>query len=307
MSWRDRPYASEPDHQPELRIRFPKPSTAVVWIVIANVAIHFIHVVSTNWFHAGFGRTFGLSLAGVSQLHFWQPFTYMFVHSTMGIWHLVFNMLLLYFIGSEVERGFGRDRFLQFYATCGVVGGVAYLGLAAIDNSYFEKPLVGASGAVYGLLLAAMIFFPQMRIVFIIFPMPIRVFGGILIAIFLLQLAGSGKVDNLGGEVCHIGGAVTGIVIFYAWGIMPKIRFGSGQGSATSWIPGAKARRSRAEGAWARKQKKRAEAEAEVDRILQKVHDEGVNRLTRREKKMLEEATRRQKQEEKGIGRIDRL
>jgi membrane associated rhomboid family serine protease len=305
MSWRDRPYAGD-DYQPrpEFRIRFRKPSTVVTWLVIANVVIHFINVAATRASRAGLNDIFGLSLEGLLRLHVWQPVTYMFLHNPYGLMHIVFNMLLLYFIGSEVERSLGRDRFIRFYFACGIVGGLAYIALALIDPFYADKPLIGASGAVYGVLLAAIIFFPRMQIIFIIFPMPIRVFGLILVALLLLQVISPGGVENLGGEVCHVAGAATALTIFYLWGMLPKVTIG---GRSLAMPKLGKPSRPADQGNWARKQKKLAADQAEVDRILAKVHDEGLGSLTRREKRTLARATRRQQDEDDKLGRTDRL
>jgi len=314
MSWRDRPYASDDYSRPELRVQFRRPSTAVTWLIIANVVVFFLDLVSQNFAGSAAHRLFGLSLGGLNHLFLWQPLTYMFMHD--GILHLLFNMIGLYVFGSEFERAFGRDRFLQFYATCGLVGGLAYLCLPVFNAWYhhtpvaltihYGRPLIGASGAIYGLLIAAIIFFPHIQIILFIFPMPIRVFGLIVGAILVLQLISPGRIENLGGEICHVAGATTGIVIFHAWGIMPRIRFGGGQASAK--IPfGRKRPRRRSEGAWVRKQKKLAEEQAEVDRILAKVHQQGLQSLTRSERKLLARATRRQQERERQLGRTDRL
>ncbi len=301
MSWRDRPYASDDSPQPELRIQLRRPSTVVTWLIVANVAVFFVDAVVRR-LGGNPSLAFGLSLLGIKKLHFWQLLTYMFMHA--GVWHLVCNMIGLYIFGSEFERAFGRDRFLHFYAICGMVGGLAYLALAAINPWYLNISLVGASGAVYGLLIAAIIFFPHIRVILIIFPMPIRVFGLIVAGILLLQLI-SGNVSNPGGEVCHMAGAATGIAMFYAWGIMPRIRFGSG--GRTAGLPFGGGRPRRSQGAWARKRKALAEEQADLDRILAKVHDQGLQSLTRKEKKTLARATKRQQEQERQMGRIDRL
>jgi membrane associated rhomboid family serine protease len=299
MSWRDRPYANGGYEQPQMRLQFRKPSTAVMWLLIANVAIHFIHVF-WNRMAPGFAvYTFGLSLSGLKSGYFWEPVTYMFLHDPVGLWHILCNMLGLYIFGTEFEKTFGRNRFLQFYGTCAVVGGLAYLVLSVVASTRFaDVPLVGASGAIYGLLIAAIIFFPHIRVVVIIFPMPVRVFGLIILAILLLQLL-AGNFENPGGEVCHAAGAATGIAIFYAWGIMPQIRIGSGN------KPSLLERRR--QGSWARKQKKLAVEQAEVDRILAKVHEEGIQSLSRKERRILEQATRRQQERDRNLGRTDQL
>ncbi len=297
MSWRDRPYAADDDDRsglPQMRLQFPRPGTAVMWLLIVNVAAHFVNVAASNW--VDLSRVFGLSLAGLKHLLVWQPVTYMFMHSTGGgqvVWHLLFNMLMLYFIGVEVERLLGTRRFLQFYFTCGLVGGLAYVVFSLLRPAYAGVPIVGASGAVYGLLLAAMIFFPQMKILVFVFLMPIRVFGLLLIAFLVLQGISPGGVGNPGGEVCHIAGAAAGLALFRLWGMLPKVRIPAVEGVA------GRLRR----GAWERRQRARAAREAEVDRILEKVHREGIAGLTGREKRVLAEATRRQQAEDRRAGR----
>lgn len=291
MTWRDRPYSGESPYQPTMQLRLRMPRTAVAWLVIANVAIHFVNILSTRWWAGGLTDIGGLSLDGITNMYLWQPVTYMFLHSTVNIFHLVINMLLLYFVGINIEHAFGRTRFLQFYGICGIIGGLAYLGFSLIDRSHFYVPLVGASGAVYGLLMAAMIFFPSMQIVFFVFPMPIRVFGLLLAAILLFKAVSPGGVDNLGGEVCHVAGALAAILIFNAWGIMPRVQLGFN-------LPRFPFGRDRSEGAWTRRQQKLAEEQAEVDRILAKVHEQGLASLSRKEKKVLAQATRRQQRRE---------
>lgn len=312
MSWQDRPYSDDDgggygtfSRPGELRIGFRRPTMLVTWLVIINVAVHLLHLILSNASPLWFTRFFGLSLDGIAHLKIWQLVTYMFVHDAGDLLHIVFNMLLLYFVGGEIERGFGRERFLWFYFTCGIIGGLAYLTLGGlayaglINPVYYVLPLVGASGAVWGLLMAAMIFYPQMQIIFIIFPMPIRVFGAIMLGLVFLQAISPGGVDNLGGEVCHFGGAMAGVGILYYWGVMPSLRFGSGSG------PGVVARLKK--GAWARKQRKMAEEQIYVDRILEKVHQEGISSLSRRERKILAEATQRQRERDRQAGRIDRV
>lgn len=299
MSWRDRPYAGDASYgQPQMRLQFRKPSTAVMWLLIANVVIHFIHVVWNRNAPPFPADIFGLSLAGLKAGYLWQPVTYMFFHHPVGIMHLLMNMLGLYFLGTEFERTFGQKRFLQFYGLCAIVGGLAYLVLSLLIKRYFGVPLIGASGAIYGLLVAAIIFFPHINIILIVFPVPIRVFGLIIAAILLLQLL-AGNVPNAGGEVCHVAGAATGVVIFWAWGLLPKVQLGSGK-------VGQFVERQR-QGSWARKQKHLAVEQVEVDRILAKVHEEGIQSLSRMERKLLEKATRRQQEQDRRIGRTDRL
>lgn len=296
MSWRDRPYSGDDSDRPELRIRFRRPGSAVGWLIIANAVI-FVLQVLTNRSPIDLTGLLGLSLDGVRSLHVWQPFTYMFMHA--GVLHLVVNMLMLYICGTEFERTFGHERFLQFYGTCGLIGGIAYLLLGVISERYASIPLVGASGAIYGLLMAAIVLFPHIQVVLFIFPMPIRIFGLIMLAILLLQVLG-GNVQNAGGEVCHVAGALSGLGMFYAWGIMPRVRVDLG------FLGRGGGRRTRT-GAWARRQQQLRDEQEEVDRILAKVHREGLQSLTRSEKRVLSRATQRQRERDRELDRAHRL
>lgn len=340
MSWRDRPYNfdDEPSGGPQVRLQFRRPSSMVMWMIIINVAIFFFDVLSQNFIGDALHRFFGLSLRGVTHLYLWQPVTYMFFHG--NILHILVNMLMLYVCGSEFERAFGPSRFLQFYAICGVVGGLAYLVLGLVDPGYRPIPLIGASGAGYGLLMAAVVFFPHIQVILFIIPMPIRVFGLIVAAMLVFKLISPAGVDNLGGEVCHVAGAATALLVFKFWGLMPRFTFGRGGAGAGAGgfgatggfgaggfgaggfggdeapsgslmqrlFPGwAERRRKRQAGAWQRRQQQQAREAAEVDRILAKVHREGLQSLTRREKRILSRASRRQQQQERHVGRTDRL
>ncbi len=281
-------------------LSFRRPSSFVTWLIVANVAVFFIDTVVTNWILAQspglVSRVFGLSLAGVQRFYFWQPLTYMFLHG--GTWHLLVNMLGLYIFGSEFERHFGSQKFLQFYAICGLIGGLAYLLLALFLPDYARVPLVGASGAIFGLLIAAVIFFPHIQVVLFIFPVPIRVFGLIVAAMLLLQLLGRERIDNVGGQVCHLAGALTGLGVFYAWGALP--------GGGRRFLPRLGRAKLR-QGAWARRQQRAAAEQAEVDRILEKVHRTGINSLSWGERRTLSRATRRQRERDRSLDRVDRL
>jgi membrane associated rhomboid family serine protease len=140
----------------------------------------------------------------------WQLVTYMFVHG--GPSHLLFNMLTLYLMGVELERMWGTKYFTKFYFTCGVGAGLTQvlLGLVpgTIGDQFYYTNTIGASGAIFGVLLAYALYFPTRPILmFFLFPVPAKYFVMILGAIQLL-LASSG-----GGGVAytaHLGGIATG-------------------------------------------------------------------------------------------------
>ncbi len=306
MSWRDRPYSDpESDYgRPEIRIQFRRPGTGVGWIIVLNVVVFFLDLVLQSAFRLNIDRVFGLSLDGILHFMIWQPVTYMFLHG--GVMHLLINMLLIYVCGTEFERAFGTRRLLRFYFICGIVGGFAFLGLALARPDFSRDYLIGASGAGYGLLMAAVIFFPHIQVVLFIIPMPIRVFGLIVAAMLLFQALSPEGIENLGGEVCHVAGAVTALLVFRFWGMTPRVSIGGFEGipvgRAAGWF-----RRGFRAGAWERRRKRHAEEEARVDQILAKVREHGLQSLSRSEKKTLAEATRRQQERDRQVDRANRL
>jgi membrane associated rhomboid family serine protease len=142
--------------------------------------------------------------------HVWQVATYMFLHGGLG--HVFFNMLMLWMIGVELERMWGTRYFTKFYFTCGLGAGVTQILLGflpgSIGSQFYITATIGASGAIFGLLLAYALYFPTRPfLVFFVFPVPARVFVTILGAISLLMaLGGSGGVAH----TAHLGGLATG-------------------------------------------------------------------------------------------------
>ncbi|MBI4464981.1 MAG: rhomboid family intramembrane serine protease, partial [Acidobacteria bacterium] len=134
---------------------------AVKKLLIANVAAFFITVVAQA---AGLGALFQwLALTPYVVTHYlalWQFVTYMFLHA--GFWHILFNMFALWMFGSELERSWGTRRFLHYYFLTGIGAGLSFL----LVNPFSPISTVGASGAIYGILLAYGLLFPN-RILFV--------------------------------------------------------------------------------------------------------------------------------------------
>jgi membrane associated rhomboid family serine protease len=150
----------------------------------------------------------GLSPQAVfEQFAVWQPFTYMFLHSTGGFGHILFNMLALWMIGTELERTWGTRFFTKYYLITGVGAAATTLALAPFVDGIYYSVTVGASGAIYGLLLAFAMYFPSRMLILFIFPVPARIAVLILGAIaFLSSLNGPGGVAH----IAHLGGLVVG-------------------------------------------------------------------------------------------------
>jgi len=142
-------------------------------------------------------------------LALWQPFTYMFLHSTSGVGHLLINMLSLWMFGTELERTWGTRFFVKYYFVTGVGAAATSLLLSMWMPEVYNTVTVGASGAIYGLLLAYGMYFPNRPIMlYFIFPIPARIFVMIVGAIaFLSSLSGPGSGV---AHSAHLGGLVVG-------------------------------------------------------------------------------------------------
>jgi len=154
---------------------------------------------------------FGLRPADIfGKLHVWQPITYMFLHA--GIFHILFNMLALWMFGVELERMWGSRFFVQYYFVCGVGAALTTVLLSFVPGSFgqqlYYSLTIGASGAVYGVLLAYALYFPSRPIyMYFVFPIPAKYFVAIIGAISLLSSMSAG-----GGiaHTTHLGGLVAG-------------------------------------------------------------------------------------------------
>ncbi len=156
------------------------------------------------------------------QFKFWQPFTYMFFHSAQ-LNHILFNMLLLWWVGGQLEKTMGPRRFLKFYLTCGVGAGLLYLAvlysiyffIGLSNTSILFSPVIGASGAVFGLLVAYAIFHGENIVYFMmIFPMRAKYFVGLLILMECYVLMSNG-FDGPVANLAHLGGIVVAFLYFF--------------------------------------------------------------------------------------------
>jgi membrane associated rhomboid family serine protease len=141
----------------------------------------------------------------VKKYFIWQLFTYMFLHG--GFFHLFFNMFVLWMFGSEIESIWGRNEFLKYYFITGVGAGIVYVIVK--HNSVI--PTIGASGAVYGLLLAFGLTFPN-RYVYLYFFLPIKAkFLVLIFGCIEFFSAFSGSRDNI-AHFAHLGGLLVGFL-----------------------------------------------------------------------------------------------
>jgi membrane associated rhomboid family serine protease len=180
---------------------------AIKILVSINFSIYVLQSISGK--EDVFFRLFGLVPSTfVSDLMLWQPFTYMFLHapfySSVGISHILLNMLGLWVFGRELEQAWGKTHFLKYYFITGVGSGlITYLFQMGSDN-----PVIGASGAVYGVLLAYGVSYPN-RMLYIWGIIPVK---SMWLVIIMGSIAFFGVLGNADGisHVTHISGMVIG-------------------------------------------------------------------------------------------------
>jgi membrane associated rhomboid family serine protease len=181
----------------------------VKWLLIVNTAVFVALVIGGGSVRNGLLR---LSLSPdevVHGLRVWQLFTYMFLHGSVTHW--LFNMLTLWMFGAPVEGTWGTQRFLRYYVYCGIAAGVCDVVVrsALPHPSYPPLPgTIGASGAIFGLLVAYAVLFPDTPVLmFLLFPMKAKTMVMIFIGIALLMSFG----PNTGvATIAHLGGAAFG-------------------------------------------------------------------------------------------------
>jgi membrane associated rhomboid family serine protease len=143
-----------------------------------------------------------LSVEGVLRGWIWQPFTYMWLHA--GPMHLLFNMFALWMFGGQLEMAWGSRRFLRFYLICGVGAGFVILGWNSLMLEHFVRTL-GASGAVYGILTAFSLMWPDRTIMLLFPPVPMKAIWFIPFLFLLQILMGGGQNISHAG---HLGGVL---------------------------------------------------------------------------------------------------
>lgn len=183
----------------------------VKWLLITNTAVFVLRYFAGVFGGAALFRDFMLWPRAVWQeplLSFWQPFTYLFLHG--DFWHILFNMLALWMFGSDLERDWGTHFFLKYYFLCGVGAGLCVVAAdALLQGPGF--PTIGSSGAIYGVLLAFGLLYPDRIVLFsFLFPIKAKYFVMIIGAIaFMSSFGASGSGVS---HVAHLGGMVFGYV-----------------------------------------------------------------------------------------------
>lgn len=251
---------------------------AVKGILIANLAVFLLQaVVGDELIYL-----FGLTPAAIwREFPIWQPLTYMFLHG--GLSHIFFNMLMLWMFGGTLESNWGTKYFLRYYFITGVGAGIA----SVLLTPGLDIPIVGASGAIFGLLAAYGLLFPNSQIyIYGLFPIKAKVLVIICAVISFMGSVSPGMSPI--AHLAHLSGMLIGV--FY-------LR----QDRILRWlarkIKGVQAEQT------VKKEKKQERSEdylrTEVDDLLDKINEVGIENLTSWEKRRLRDASEKLRQMEK--------
>ncbi len=280
-------------------------------LLIINAAVFLVQLLASNLMLNGrplgylLNVWFALNPLG-SDFNFqvWQLVTYQFMHGGFG--HIFFNMFALWMFGMEIENNWGSKKFLIFYLLCGVVAGLFQLFLTPLLGAS-PAVTIGASGAVYGVLIGFALMFPD-RPIYLYFLLPIKakyLVGFLIILEFLL-------VDSAGSNVAHLahlGGALAGFlfIMFDSTIDVPlkrSLNISSGyrsnqnfQNPFSGFADKFKQKSQNIEDAkyYDINQKKddKEVTQEEIDRILDKISQSGYQNLSEKEKKILFEASKK--------------
>lgn len=181
---------------------------AVKWLLITNVAIFLLGFMTMAFGSVDVLAPFGLSPSMVWRYGaVWQFVTYLFIHSPTSLFHILFNMLTLWMFGSDLERTWGSRFFLKYYFACGIGAGFLDFLVRTVYGP-MDVRTIGASGAIYGLLLAFGMLYPNRTILFMfLFPIQAKYFVMIIGAIAFFSSFGSGSGVS---HLAHLGGMLFG-------------------------------------------------------------------------------------------------
>jgi len=266
---------------------YPILTPVVKWLIITNVAVFLLDIMFDDrirewgWFTID-------SAVGHGQV--WKFLTFQFLHE--HVLHVLFNMLGLYFFGPWAERWWGGRRFLAFYLLCGCAGAVFYTLLSwlgvlkpVMGVPLDLMPLVGASAGIYGILVGVAVIAPDLRVMLYFPPieMSMRQLAMVVLAIAAATVV-LGLGPNAGGEAGHLGGAILGFLLMRQPGLL---RWADWRG------PGVEIIRPKAFGVRTEaKLRPRTDidlsSQAEMDRILDKISQQGFQSLTESEREVLQ-------------------
>lgn len=184
-------------------------------IIIINIILFLATLVGDMAFKSNvLFRLFALYPFQSHYFHWWQLITYMYMHG--GFWHILFNMYTLYIFGCVVENIIGTRKFITFYTICGVGAAALQLFVQHLTGDY--APMVGASGSIYGVLIAFAMLFPESKLTLLFPPVTLSAKWMVIIfaAIELCTGLSGGILSNI-AHFAHLGGMLIGWILIACW------------------------------------------------------------------------------------------
>jgi membrane associated rhomboid family serine protease len=230
----------------------------------------------------GFKMTTALGLTPSyvwEKLAFYQLVTYMFLHG--GFFHILINMFILWMFGPEIEFSWGTKAFFRYYFLTGIAGGI--FTLLFQPNS--PIPTIGASGAIYGILVAYAVMFPN-RLIYLYFLIPVKVKYAVIVFVGLEFLASLSSTQSGIGHLAHLGGAVVGFIYLKLdWRLKSfgkRVSLGRSIRNLRYKRQSTKMEKNR---------KKAEEIMKRVDEILDKINEVGIENISEEERQFLGDAS----------------
>ncbi len=287
MGSADREYFRQTTTRPPGRLAG---APVVKWLLILNIGVFFIDIL----YDGGLGNWGAYSVdTGIRHGQIWRLITFQFLHGNFG--HLLFNMIALYFFGAFVEQHWRSRGFLVFYLLCGMAGAAAYSGLH-LAGLYRDPGIVGASAGIFGILAVAALIAPNMQVRLLLPPVTLTMkqLALVLLAIGALVVIVGGR--NAGGEAGHLGGALAGFLLFkipVLRAMLERLSQGGTRPKSRKLIQVRDLRKRRYEKKLRPKSRVSREDASEVDRILDKINQHGLQSLTEEERELLTRAGRK--------------
>jgi membrane associated rhomboid family serine protease len=273
------------------------------WLVGINIICFLLQIftreqiLQTGFYSEPFTKALLLNVHQVLHGQVWRLLTYGFLHDTENIWHIVFNMLFLFWFGQQVEERLGSGEFLAFYLGGIVVAALAFMGPALAGWTAAQRTL-GASGGVMAVLVLAALYNPR-QVIYLFFLIPVPIWGFVIFLVLNDAFAFIGRHNSEVAVTAHLGGAAFGFVYFKlgqritdllpsfsGWTrsrAKPRLRLYREEDEAVA-VPAPAARRAPA-------RLEDEQLEAQMDAILAKIPRVGMEGLTESERQLLMRAS----------------
>lgn len=299
MGISSRDYFRDEDRTGGGRIEWLSDTPTVRWIIFLTVAVFVAQLLFVTRIEVpGTGFRISTSLVeewgamdtpAVLSGQVWRLLTYAFLHDRGSLWHIAMNMLIFWFFGCTLERMYGSRELMLFYLAGAIVSSVGYAIISMLVGS--EAPMVGASGAVMAVMMLYGIHYPRQRVWVWFIPVEIRWLIAFYIAVDLfplLQMLGGEPVRTGVAHAAHLSGLLFGWLYYRNGWRLDRFANGLTGGISQRWKRSVRGRHLKV---FSPPPEESVDLDSELDRILAKIHEEGSESLTERERAILTRAS----------------